>query len=153
VIDEVLDALVTKTQALALELAGVSVPVTKGKQPLQEDGSGAANTQFTVAADQRPKDFVRFDSLHDLHTVRAQVVVWTPGNRDNAANLPTLSAWEDAVQAALNASPSGLAVAGEVLLDVRATAGVFLDRGSFAVGWDVSATDVEVDVVRLRGAA
>lgn len=148
-LDDVLDALVSHLQGLDLQLAGLTVPVAKAKQPFAEEGQTPL-TQFTVCAAQRPKDPVRrWTSIHDLHTYRLQVVFWTPGNRQRLTNLPELAALEDAVQQGFNKKPPDL-FGFDHLRDVRASTGVFLDRAAFLDQWDASATDVEVQIVRER---
>lgn len=154
-IDDILSAVETHLSALALELVGTPVAVTRSKQPRQEDAGdtaapGRASTQITVAAAQsRPKSLKRFSNIHDLYTFRVQAVVWTPGNADNSANVPTLSAWEGAIEKAFCRKPAGLlGLTG--LRDVRATPGTFLDRAGFGVGWDTSATDIDIEIVAPR---
>lgn len=147
-IDDVLTAIVTRVEALALTFNAAAVPVGKRKHPRQEDGD-TRHTQFTVSEAQRSHESRRFDSVSDLHTYRAELVFWTPSNGDNRGNIPALAALEDAPRMALNTKPADLAGIDGVF-DVRAESGTFLNRAAFMAGWDAQLTNVEVEVVKAR---
>lgn len=149
-IDDVLNAVVTRVAALALEFNEAAVPVGKRKFARQEDGD-TAHVQFTVSAAQRPREIKRFTSRHDLITHRAELVFWTPGNGDNRANLSELSRLELAAQQAFNRKPADL-LGLDGLRDVRAETGTYLDRGAAMQGWDASLTNITVEVVEERAA-
>jgi len=147
-IDDVLEAVAARLQGAGLSLAGTPVEARKSKQPHQEEGE-SRDVQFTVCAKPQPKDVRRFTSLHDLHTYRLQVVLWSPGNRERLANLPDLAALEDAVQTLFDRRPDDL-MGLDGVRDVKAATSVFLDLPAYLQGWDASATEVSVEIVRDR---
>lgn len=148
-LDEVVNAVLTRVEALGLTIAGLAVPVVKGKQPKQEVG-GSANTQITVHPSQRPHEFRQLDTASDLHTYRVTVTAWTPGNQDNTSNAADYSSVDDTIVTTLDHAPGELAGLGDGLYDVRAETGQYVDRGAFSKGWDVQQVNVEVQIVRAR---
>ena len=148
-VDAVLDACVTRLEALGLAVGGVVVPVSKAKQPHQEQGQTPL-TQFTVCPKQpSPRPSVKLDNVHDLDSFCVQLVLWTPGDRSRTTNLGDLAAIEKAVFEAFDdRPPDDLGLAD--VLDVRADTATYLDRAAYLQGWDASATDVTVEIVRVR---
>jgi hypothetical protein len=150
-IDDILNAVVTKVQALGLTFGGNPIPVEKGKQPRHAEGE-TANTQIFVHMAADPKRPRRFTSLHDLQTFRIRVAFWTPGNFDNTANLAALASIEDSLATALERKPADLLGLDDVR-DVSSDSQFFVPKEPFLKGWDVIALDVEIEIVRERSAA
>jgi hypothetical protein len=150
-IDFVLDRVVIRLESLDLDLDGTLVPVAKGKQPRQGEGE-TSNTQILVCPAADPKRARRFTNIHELHTYRLMILLWTPGNFDNTALMTELAELEDTIAQAFDVKPADL-MGLDDLRDVRSDTDGFIPRGPFVQGWDVLALAVEVDIVRERSAA
>jgi hypothetical protein len=147
-VSTILDAVRAKVEALALEHAGVPIPVVKRKVTKAERDVDA-RTQITVVKSTDPETIDYFTNVHDLYGVILDVALVGPGNADQLTDLATWTAARRAILAAFARKPAdhlGL----PNLWRVRAIPGEFLEPANLRANYDVTVARVLVQTYEVR---